>query len=146
MWKNLKKILTITPTSKPYKNVVRVDTKWDYNICDFDECYEYFKANDFFNNKKLIWSLAYLDIHRENVKDNKYIDFHALYDVVGVCHSLWGEDVHGFIIAHSLIKLEITYYNKNGNSSNVTFGDIHKRWKNMSEEEICKEVNDVLLN
>lgn len=34
---------------------------------------------------------------------------------------------------------------KNGKPFDVLFDYFYERWENMSEEEICKEVNDVLL-
>ena len=135
---SFKDLLINTPKVCKDKNVVKIDATWDY-----DECYEEFKADDFFKNKKLIWSLAYLNMFGIDVDDNYYIDFEALFDVV--CgYGLWGfrEDNS----ADTLEDLEITYYDENGDLIKVTFDNIYKRWKNMSEEEICKEVNDVLRN
>lgn len=140
---NFKDLLVITPKVCNDKNVVKIDATWDYNDADYDECHEVFDADEFFKNKKLIWSLAYLDAFGTHVEKNKYIDFDALYDVVCGDYYLWGfgEDDS----AHSLEGLEITYYDENSNPFNVTFDNIHKRWKNMSEEEVCEEVNNVLL-
>lgn len=70
------------------------------------------------------------------------IDIDALYEKLAVIHTLWRTEKR----KTSLEKLEIAYYDKNGNLFKVTFDDIHKRWKNMSEKEICEEVNDILLS
>lgn len=139
---NFKDLLTITPVED--KNVVKIDAKWDYCDGNYTNKHESLNANDFFKDKKLIMSLAYLDIYGEYIEDNGDIDFDALSNVVKWEHNLWGYGVD--ISAHSLVELGITYYDENGNQFNVTFDNIHKRWETMSEEEICKEVNDVLLN
>ena len=44
---------------------------------------------------------------------------------------------------HTCEDLKINYYDENGTPFNITFNDIHKRWKKMSYEEICKEINDI---
>lgn len=44
-----------------------------------------------------------------------------------------------------LDSLKITYYDNNSNQFNITFDDIYKRWENMSDEEVWKEANEVLL-
>jgi hypothetical protein len=138
---NFKDLLVITPKVCNDKNVVKIDATWDYNDADYDECHETFDANKFFKDKKLIWSLAYLDMFGTHVEDNDYIDFDTLYNVVsGEC--LWGFGCDDS--AHSLEGLEITYYDDNCNPFNVTFDNIHKRWETMSEEDICKEVNDII--
>lgn len=142
---NFKDLLDITPKVCADKNVVRIDTTWDYNDYDLDECHKIFKADDFFKNKKLIWSLAYLSMFGEHVDKNEHINFDALYDVVGEDYELWVWGYDGEIRAHSLVDLEITYYDEDSNSFNIAFDNIHKRWENMSEEEICKEVNNILL-
>ena len=138
---NFKDLLTIIPKVCNDKNVVKIDAAWDYDDADYDECHETFDADEFFKDKKLIWSLAYLDAFGTHVKDNDYIDFDTLYDVV--CREgLWGFGAG--VSAHSLEGLEITYYDENSNPFNVTFDNIHKRWETMSEEEICKEVNEII--
>lgn len=140
---NFKDLLVITPKVCNDKNVVKIDATWDYNDADYDECHVTFDADGFFEDKKLIWSLAYLDKFGKHVERNDYIDFETLFDIVDG-YGLWGfgEDDS----AHSLEELEITYFDENKNPFNVTFDNIHKRWRTMSEEEICKEVNEVLLN
>lgn len=138
---NFKDLLIITPKVCEDKNVVKIDTKWDYNDADYDECHETFSADEFFRNKKLIWSLAYLDAFGTHVEDNDYIDFDTLSDAVWR-YGLWGFGDDN--PAHSLVKLEITYYDKNSNPFNIKFDNIHKRWKTMTEEEICKEVNEII--
>lgn len=141
----LKKILTITPIED--KNIVKINTSWVYeNIDDPDDdscvCQNSFNADDFFKDKELIWSLAYLEKYVAG--DSKYIDFEKLNWELTVRYNLWPyfkEDE-----TCSLEELEITYYDENVNPFKVTFDNIHKRWENMTEEEICKEVNDVLRN
>ena len=140
---NFKDLLNIIPRTYN-KNVVKIDATWDYNDVDYNEKHKEFKADEFFKDKKLIWSLAYLDMFGTHVEKNNYINFEALYDVVCGDYNLWGFGVND--PAHSLEVLEIVYYDENSNPFYITFDNIHKRWENMSEEEICEEVNDVLLN
>ena len=138
---NFKDLLVITPKVYEDKNIIRVELTWVYDgIYDGLSSAPY-EIDEFFEDKKLIWLLAYLDMF--GVEDKKYIDFDTLYDVVcneyGLCDQLPFD-------SYTLNGLEVTYYDENCNPFNVTFDNIHKRWENMSEEEICKEVNDVLLN
>jgi len=140
---NFKDLLVITPKVCNDKNVVKIDATWDYNDADYDERHKTFDADDFFKDKRLIWSLAYLDAFGTYVKDRDYIDFDTLHDVVG-SEGLWGFGADES--AHSLEGLEITYYDENSNPFHVTFKNIHDRWETMTEEEVCKEVNEVLKN
>lgn len=141
---NLKELLNIIPKVYDYKNVVRIDTQWEYGDMNYAECHREFEADEFFKNKKLIWSLVYLDRFGRNVEYRDYINYKALYDVVNYDNDLWG--YAGDTPCHSLVGLEITYYDEDGKPFDVMFDDFNKRWDNMTEEEICKEVNDVLLN
>jgi hypothetical protein len=53
-----------------------------------------------------------------------------------MCYSDWGA-------CHSCYGLEITYYDDNGKPFNIGFYDIIERWKGMTYEEICKEINEI---
>jgi len=139
----IKDLLTITPKVCEDKNVVKVDTEWEYGDMNYVECHRYFAPDDFFNNEKLIWSLVYLDRFGTDVMYRKYIDSKALFDVVNYDNDLWGDA--GDTPCHSLVGLDITYYDKDGKPFDVLFDYFYERWKNMSEEEICKEVNNILL-
>lgn len=131
---DLKKLLTITPKVCEDKNIIRVD--WVYD-CTYDELSSApYEVDEFFEDKKLIWLLAYLDMF--GVEDKKYINSTALYDVVCNVYGLCDQD------SYTLFELEVTYYDENSNPFSIKFDNIHKRWKTMSEEEICKEVNEVL--
>ena len=138
---DLKSLLTITPVE--YKNVVKVDVTWGFYDVDYKEhCHEDFSADDFFKDKKLIWSLAYLDMFGEHIEDDEYIDIDALYERLAVIHDLWRLSDKR---KSSLEKLETAYYDDSGNLFKVTFDGIHKQWKNMSKEDVCEGINDVLL-
>lgn len=142
---NLKELLNIIPIES--KNIVKVDATWTYyNDEDPDDdssvCQNSFNADEFFKDKKLIWLLAYLEKYFPG--DSKYIDACELGFVVACHYNLWpfGKDDE----TCSLEELRIIYYDENGKPFKITFDDIHKRWETMPEEEICKEVNDVLRN
>lgn len=141
---DFKNLLTITPANE-YKNIVKIDANWDYhNDDDPDDdscvCQNSFNADDFFKNKELIWSLAYLEKYVPG--NSKYIDFEALNWRVTVNYNLWPYFKDDETC--SLEELKIIYYDENGKPFKVTFDDIHKRWETMTEEEICKEVNEAL--
>lgn len=141
---DFKSLLDIIPKVSNYKDVVKVDMEWDCGDLDFVECHKEFEADEFFRNKKLIWSLAYLNYFGIDIKYRDYINYEALYDVVGSDNHLWG-NMYDYP-AHTLSDLDITYYDEDGNQFDIGFIEFNKVWDNLSEEEICKEVNDVLLN
>ena len=141
---DFKSLLDIIPNVNKYRNVVRVDTEWEYGDMNFVECHREFEADEFFKDKKLIWSLAYLDRLGIDVKYRNYINYKALFGVVSSDNGLWG--YVGDFPANSLSDLDITYYDEDGDQFNIMFIEFNKRWDNLSEEEICKEINDVLLN
>lgn len=141
---DFKSLLDIIPKVNKYRNVVQIDMEWDCGDLDYVERHKEFEADEFFRNKKLIWSLVYLDRFGTDIKYRDYINYEALYDVVGSDNHLWG-NMYDYP-AHTLVGLEITYYDEDGKSFDVMFDDFNKRWDSMTEEEICKEVNDVLLN
>lgn len=140
---NLKELLNITPIE--YKNIVKIDATWTYyNDEDPDDdssvCQNSFNADEFFKDKKLIWSLAYLEKYFPG--DSKYIDACEMGFVVACHYNLWPfcKDDE----TCSLEELKIIYYDENGKPFKITFDDIHKRWETMTEEEICKEVNELI--
>ncbi len=142
---NFKDLLNITPIE--LKNIVKIDAKWYYyNDEDPDDessiCQNSFDADEFFKDKKLIWSLAYLLKYVPG--ESKYINFDALQCKVMFYCNLWPycKDDE----TSSIEELKIIYYDENGNPFKVTFDDIYKRWDTMTEEEVCNEVNEVLLN
>ena len=97
----------------------------------------------FLKNKKLIWSLAYLDRFGIDI-DYRDTNYKALVKVVSYDNNLWGHI--GDMLANTLSDLNITYYDEDGNPFGIKFIEFNKGWDNLSEAEICKEVNDVLLN
>lgn len=150
---NFKDLLTIIPTTYTEKNVVKIDIVWDYgegdrDANDYHEYNEKLNANKFFRDKKLIYLLAYLNGHYAYVDDNDYIDFDALIEAADNLH-YWFLDVgvKGYPDDINVLNsLKITYYDNNSHPFNITFDDIYKRWENMSDEEVWKEVNEVLRN
>jgi len=140
---NFKDLLNLMPKVYDNKNVVKIDTEWEYGDMNYVEGHRYFAPDDFFNNEKLIWSLAYLDRFGTDVEYRHYINYKALFGVVSSDNHLWG--YAGDTPAHSLVGLDITYYDEDGKPFDVLFDYFHERWDKMTEEEICEEVNDVLL-
>ena len=146
--KDYRNLLSITP-QKPAekKNILEVWMEWDSYI----EKTEEMSPSVLFGNKKLIYCLAYITLpynfkgHDWNdpafchhVTENSDID--ELDDIIEdnnfMAYTDWGA-------CHSCYGLEITYYDENGKPFNVGFEDIHERWKGMTYEEICKEINEI---
>lgn len=147
-----KNLLTITPKkNENLQNILKVWMEWDSNDGDFIEKTTTLCPEVLFNNKKLIYCLAYITEsfnfkgHKWNaaafghhITENRDIigletilaenDF-AVYSDWGMCHSSYG--------------LGITYYDENGTPWNINFSDIHKKWETMSYEEICNEINSI---
>ena len=142
---NFKDLLVITPKVCNDKNVVKIDAKWYYNN-EWDPedyssiCQNSFNADEFFKDKKLIWSLAYLLKYVPG--DSEYIDFNGLQHKVMYHCDLWPYSKDDE--TSSIEELKIIYYDENGSPSKVTFDNIYKRWETMSEKEICKEVNEII--
>lgn len=147
-----KNLVTIIPKKdEDLKNVLDVWMEWDSNDGDYIEKTKYMNPELLFNNKKLIYCLAYIscdydfkghdwndaafnhhitenrDINglRSILADNNF----AVYCDWGMCHSSYG--------------LGITYYDENGKPWVINFDDIIKKWENMSYEEICNEINSI---
>ena len=150
--KDYRNLLSITP-QKPTekKNILEVWMEWDSNDGDYIEKTEEMSPSVLFGNKKLIYCLAYITLpynfkgHDWNdsafchhVTENSDID--GLDDIIEdndfMAYSDWGA-------CHSCCGLEITYWDENGKPFDVGFGDIYERWKKMTYEEICKEINDI---
>ena len=157
---DFKNLLTIKPASKPkYKNKIIVWKQWDGNDMDYVE--ETTEPCDItpemlFSNKKLILCLAYI-MCPYNFKGHTYDDCWGeaggKFDTnIGNNHDIDGlEDIlnsNNFAVycdwglCHTLVDMEITYYDENGTKFDITFDDIHKRWENMTYEEICAEINN----
>ena len=150
--KDYKKLLNINPLSpNRYKDILKVWVKWDSNDGDYIERTDEMDPKVLFGCKKLIYCLAYITlpynfkghdwndyVFSHHICDNEDID--DLEDIIFEndfgCSSEYGP-------CHSLEELSITYYDNDGTPFNITFNDIHKRWKKMSYEDICKEINEM---
>ena len=150
--KDFKDLLNIKPqkTGK-YKNKIYVYANWDSNDADYIGKTEVMDPKVLFKCEKLIYCLAYITLPYD-FKGHDWNDaafcHHVTenHDIVNLeyiiseydfmCYSDWGP-------CHSLDHLEIIYYDKDGVPFDVTFDDIHKRWKKMSYKEICDEINNI---
>lgn len=147
-----KDLLTINPkTDNSLKNTLDVWMKWDSNDADYIEKTERMNPECLFNNKKLIYCLAYITFNY-NFKGHGWNDaafWHHITEnknIKGLCSILSDYDFAVYCewgMCHSCYGLRITYYDENGNPWDVNFNDIHKRWKNMSYKEICNEINSI---
>lgn len=147
-----KDLVTVTPKKKEnLKNILDVWMRWDSNDGDYIEKTERMNADILFNNKKLIYCLAYIsckydfkghswndNVFGHHITNNRDIDGlgsilrdnnFAVYCDWGMCHSSYG--------------LRITYYDEEGTPWIVNFEDIIKRWEKMSYNEICKQINSI---
>ena len=150
--KDFRNLLNIKPQKAgKYKNKLYVYVNWDSNDGDYIGKNEIMDPKVLFNCEKLIYCLAYItlpynfkghdwndSVFCHHVTNNN--DIEGLEDVIEdgdfMAYSDWGA-------CHSCYELEITYYDENGNPFNVGFEDIYERWKGMTYEEICKEINEI---
>ena len=133
------------------KNIIKICTEWDCNDGDLVEKTRKMDPKLLFGDKKLIYCLAYVslnynfkghnwndDVFCHHITDNTDID--GLYDILDdydlIAHTDWGP-------CHSLYGLEITYYDENGISYDVTFDDIISQFEKMTYEEICDLINNI---
>ena len=153
MSESYKDILTIkTHKTSDKKNLIDIWVKWDCNDGDYIERLWSSLPEYIFNNKKLIYCLAYItcsykfkghgwndNVFQHHIISNKdIIDLEEIISENGyMAYTDWGP-------CHSLIDLKIVYYDENGTPFDITFEDIHKRWKNMSYQEICDEINNII--
>ena len=150
--KDYRNLLSITP-QKPsgHKNILEVWTEWDSNDADYVEHSSFESPEILFGNKKLIYCLAYISLdydfkghESDSAVFNQYVfenrDIDNLENIIfrnGFGCST--ENGH----CHTCCELSITYYDDNGKPFDIGFEDIHERWKGMTYEEICKEINDI---
>lgn len=133
------------------KNIIKICTEWDCNDGDLVEKTRKMDSKLLFGDKKLIYCLAYVSLnynfkgHNWNdiafchhIPENKDIDdlYYILDNYDLIAHTDWGP-------CHSLYGLEITYYDENGISYDVTFDDIISQFKKMTYEEICDFINNI---
>lgn len=153
---DFKNLLNINPkTGENPKNLLKVWIKMDSNDADYIEKTETMDPNDLFNNKKLIYCLAYVtaescadvksiwgchndSVFGEHVNENK--DVENLYDILAEYDFMVYSEWDG---CHTYEDMKITYFDENGKEFNVTFDDIHKQFEKMSHKEICDLINSI---
>ena len=145
-------LLTIKPSSpKQLKNILEVWTEWDSNDADYIEKSVEIDPKILFENKKLIYCLAYInlpyDFKGHDWNDSAFSHHITMNgDIDDLENIIFRNDFgcsceYGY--CHSCECLQITYYDENGKQFDINFSDIHKRWENMSYEEICNEINSI---
>lgn len=153
MSENYKDLLTIKPREIPNKkNVLDIWVEWDCNDGDLIERSFSTSPENLFNNKKLIYCLAYVtcennfkghdwndDVFGSRILDNQdIIDLEEIIEKNGfMAYTDWGS-------CHTLTGLEIVYYDENGIPFDITFEDIQDRWAYMTYQEICDEINNII--
>lgn len=152
---DFKELLTIKPKENEVKkNKLKIYMVWDACDADYVEHTEFMSPETLFENKKLIYCLAYITC-KYNFKGHNFHDHvfchHILenkdinnlanilneYNITVRC-SLWDDE-----LCHSCKELEITYYDGDGKPWSIDFDDIHKKWENMTYEEICEQINKI---
>lgn len=139
------------------KNILEIYIEYDSNDADFIGELKTFKPEKLFNNKKLIYCLAYISCpydFKGHSRDDCWGDtggkfdtnIDSNYDIDGLSDFLCDNDLMLYSDwgpCHSLESLQITYYDENGTAYEITFDDIHKRWEQMSYDAICNEINNI---
>ena len=147
-----KDLLNFNKKIENKKNIIEVWVEWDSNDGDYIGKRMTYNPKWLFNNKKLIYCLAYTvlspDFKGYNCLNHRFCyhipdntDIKGLEDILSnsdfMCYNDWGGP------CHSLTELEMTYYDENGEAFEVNFDKIHNKWKNMTYQEICDEINNI---
>jgi len=151
---NYRNLLTFKDVTTP-KNELKFTIVMDSNDADDITNIVTLDPEILFSNKKLIYCLAYVscdyDFKGHSWSDNVFghhitenTDINDLEDILWeydlLCYSSeWGE-------CHSFEEIEIIYYDENGVAHKIGFDKIRSRWRTMSYEEICEEINSISEN
>lgn len=150
MKEDYKDLLTFKDVTTP-KNELKFTIVMDSNDADYITKIVTLDPEILFSNKRLIYCLAYVsceyDFKGHSWSDNVFghhiidnTDINNLEDILGnydlLCYTDWG-------CCHSFEDIEIIYFNENGVAHKIGFGKIRSRWRGMSYEEICEEINSI---
>ena len=133
-----KELVTLKPkifSDRP-RNLVKINIEWDCKIDD-EDLYLEIESDKFFHDKKLIYCLAYLYFY-DSLTSEFLTNTVKVY--LGKFNLIPSFDF--FLCSYK----KIQYYDDCGNCYEVTFKDIHKRWFQMSEQDILDEINSILKN
>lgn len=148
--KDYRDLLVMKPLDSK-KNKLVIWMEWDSNDADYIEKTIEMKPESLFSNKKLIYCLAYISmtydfkggdwndaVFEHYVPENEDIEdlVDILLDNDCIASTDWG-------LCHSCEQLTVTYWNEEGLAFDVTFENIYKKWKEMTYEEICQEINAI---
>lgn len=153
MKEDYKDLLTFRVVN-PVKSRLKITITMDSNDADYITNIVTLDPEILFSDKKLIYCLAYVScdydfkghgwgdiVFGHHITDNK--DINDLEDILReydlLCYSECG-------CCHSFNKIEIIYYDENGVAHKIGFGKIRERWRYMSYEEICEEINSISEN
>lgn len=147
-----KNILLVPATIK--KNTITVVNQWDANDADYEtEMFE-IDPEKFFNNDKLIYVLAYVTTpynfkghgwneskFSHHVTENEDID--DILDILDDADFLIRTEYTDYEPCHSVVDIDMTYYDEDGTPFAISFSNIRKAWENMTYEEICNFINNI---
>ena len=148
-----KDLLIFAPMYMP-KNILEVWMQWDSGNNDYLEETKMINPKVLFENRKLIYCLAYITWDRwgdnkghnpekDAVFGNRVTENKDINDLMSI---LTNSD---FVIesiegpCHSCICMRITYYDEGGKPWLIDFSNIDQEWRNMSYEEICDQINKI---
>lgn len=152
--KDYRDLLNFKKVTNTQKNVIEVWVEWDSNDADYIESSNTIKPEQLFENKKLIYCLAYVTLNSDFKKDGGYKrdcarfgqyvpDNRDIKNLISelnkidfVSYSEWGP-------CHTLINWSLTYYNDNGVPNEICFDKIYKEFEGMSYKEICDLINSL---
>jgi hypothetical protein len=144
-----KNILLVPSVNKERKNVILVKNTWDQDDGDYTTEEFELDPEEFFSNDKLIYLLAYITTpyNGDEPKFGCHVDENM--DIDDIIYTL---DNEGFIIrtyqtdyepCHSVVKIKMTYYDENGDKSDISFENVRKSWQNKSYDEIVEFINSL---
>lgn len=153
MNENYKDLLTIKPQEIPSKkNVLDIWVEW---VCNDDDLIEHSFSTlpeNLFNNKKLIYCLAYVTCESnfkdhdwdDNVFNSRIVYNNDIIDLEKIIKENGYMPCNDYDFCHSLSGLGIVYYDENGTPFDISFEDIQNRWAYMTYQEICDEINNII--
>lgn len=145
--KNFKNLLTFTEKYSNSEEEIIIWAKWETNTGREIENTVTLIPEALFENKKLIYCLAYINYYNEAEVELEDIDWNtptfgnlisqnnSVNDLQNILNDIDPEE--------TLMEMSITYRDKKSREFDVSFNDIINSWENKSHQEICDEINSI---
>ena len=145
--KNFKNLLTFTEKYSNSEEEIVIWAKWETSTGREIENFVTLIPEALFENKKLIYCLAYINYYNEAEVELEDIDWNtpAFGNLISQNNSV--NDLQNILNdiepEETLMEMSITYRDKKSREFDVSFNDIINSWENKSHQEICDEINSI---